>query len=265
MFETEWTLRIQNETLKDLSFHFMEVWEDWEYIDVTRDITIMPSLSSLSFYDCPKLKELPDHLPHTTSLKKLFIHFYPTLDQRYRVEKGRDWPRISHIPDIRFDGIAVKLEAKVNAIRDTLDNDEQTVAIDGCMMPIKQPYGLKLQNWERQTIMILNMLFIQPLRCIQELYSGTVKRDALGQVSNVVHTKDTRILMLMMAWQHTERRGLEERAVKDWLDKLKDASYDMDDVLDEWSTAILKLQSERVHKKKVVRFCLEHIASHQIL
>ncbi|TXG68912.1 hypothetical protein EZV62_003847 [Acer yangbiense] len=34
-------------------------------------------------------------------------------------------------------------------------------------------------------------------------------------------------------------------AVRGWLDKLKDASYDMDDVLDEWNTAILKLQGER--------------------
>ncbi|KAK3219900.1 hypothetical protein Dsin_013870 [Dipteronia sinensis] len=37
-----------------------------------------------------------------------------------------------------------------------------------------------------------------------------------------------------------ERRGLKEMAARDWLDKLKSASYDMDDVLDEWNTAILK-------------------------
>ncbi|TXG68916.1 hypothetical protein EZV62_003851 [Acer yangbiense] len=54
-----------------------------------------------------------------------------------------------------------------------------------------------------------------------------------------------------------ERRGLKDTAARDWLDKLKNASYDMDDVLDEWNTALLKLQSERaesdhvLHKKKV--------------
>ncbi|GLT54496.1 hypothetical protein SLA2020_276880 [Shorea laevis] len=39
-----------------------------------------------------------------------------------------------------------------------------------------------------------------------------------------------------------ERRQLQEKAVEDWVDKLKDMSYDMDDVIDEWSTAILKAQ-----------------------
>ncbi|TXG68909.1 hypothetical protein EZV62_003844 [Acer yangbiense] len=56
-----------------------------------------------------------------------------------------------------------------------------------------------------------------------------------------------------------EGRGLKDTAARDWLDKLKNASYDMDDVLDEWNTEILKLQSERVesalvHTKKVCLF-----------
>ncbi|XP_055962298.1 putative disease resistance protein RGA1 [Mercurialis annua] len=37
-----------------------------------------------------------------------------------------------------------------------------------------------------------------------------------------------------------ENRQWKEAVVKLWLDKLKDVSYDIDDVLDEWSTAILK-------------------------
>ncbi|TXG68865.1 hypothetical protein EZV62_003800 [Acer yangbiense] len=59
-----------------------------------------------------------------------------------------------------------------------------------------------------------------------------------------------------------EQRQVKEtdvnKAVGLWLDKLKDASYDMDDVLDEWNTAILKLQIEGVENaqipKKNVRF-----------
>ncbi|KAK2654710.1 hypothetical protein Ddye_014566 [Dipteronia dyeriana] len=68
-----------------------------------------------------------------------------------------------------------------------------------------------------------------------------------------------------------ERRGLKEMAARDWLDKLKNACYDLDDVLDEWNTAILKLQSERaesahvLHKTKVClilpspRFCFKQV------
>ncbi|OMO66419.1 NB-ARC domain-containing protein [Corchorus olitorius] len=42
-----------------------------------------------------------------------------------------------------------------------------------------------------------------------------------------------------------EKRHFREEAVKVWLDKLKHISYDIDDVLDEWNTAILKSQIER--------------------
>ena len=39
-----------------------------------------------------------------------------------------------------------------------------------------------------------------------------------------------------------EKRQVKEEGVKDWVDKLKDISYDMDDVMDEWRTTILKAQ-----------------------
>ena len=38
---------------------------------------------------------------------------------------------------------------------------------------------------------------------------------------------------------------MKEKPVKLWIDKLKDVSYDVEDVLDEWNTAILKSEIER--------------------
>ncbi|XP_016646940.1 PREDICTED: putative disease resistance protein RGA3 [Prunus mume] len=60
-----------------------------------------------------------------------------------------------------------------------------------------------------------------------------------------------------------EQRQVTEQAVKIWLDELKDISYQMVDVLDEWNTDILKQQVEKQESegdpnafvtKKEVRF-----------
>ncbi|XP_031254264.1 putative disease resistance protein RGA3 [Pistacia vera] len=61
--------------LKTLTFQNMDEWEEWDY-ETTRngeeegDITIMPSLISLSIHSCSKLKALPNHLDQNTTLKK---------------------------------------------------------------------------------------------------------------------------------------------------------------------------------------------------
>ncbi|XP_050207403.1 putative disease resistance protein RGA3 [Mercurialis annua] len=54
--------------------------------------------------------------------------------------------------------------------------------------------------------------------------------------------------------EDAERRQMKEIAIKNWLIKLKDLAYQMDDVLDEWSTAILKSQihATQPSKKKMV-------------
>ena len=50
--------------------------------------------------------------------------------------------------------------------------------------------------------------------------------------------------------EDAEKRQVREASVKRWLDKLKDMSYEMEDLLDEWSTAILKSQIDK-NKDKV--------------
>ncbi|KAK9923097.1 hypothetical protein M0R45_031531 [Rubus argutus] len=46
-----------------------------------------------------------------------------------------------------------------------------------------------------------------------------------------------------------EERQVKEANVKLWLDKLKDASYEVEDVLDEWNTEILRVQLEKQERK----------------
>ncbi|XP_008228683.1 PREDICTED: putative disease resistance protein RGA3 [Prunus mume] len=45
-----------------------------------------------------------------------------------------------------------------------------------------------------------------------------------------------------------EKRQVKEAVVRDWLDKLTDVSYEMDDVLDEWNTKILMQQVDNQEK-----------------
>ncbi|KDO39602.1 hypothetical protein CISIN_1g042336mg [Citrus sinensis] len=49
-----------------------------------------------------------------------------------------------------------------------------------------------------------------------------------------------------------EQRQIKEESVRLWLDQLKHTSYDMEDVLDEWNTARLKLQIEGVDQNALV-------------
>ncbi|KAL5755960.1 hypothetical protein ACOSQ2_020706 [Xanthoceras sorbifolium] len=80
--------------LKSLVIWLIDNCEDWEY-EITGDITIMPSLSKLEISACPKLKSLPDHLLHATSLEKLIIDGNSILEERYSVERGENYSRIS--------------------------------------------------------------------------------------------------------------------------------------------------------------------------
>ncbi|XP_021826694.1 putative disease resistance protein RGA3 [Prunus avium] len=49
--------------------------------------------------------------------------------------------------------------------------------------------------------------------------------------------------------KNAEERQVKEMDVRQWLERLKDVSYEMDDVLDEWSTEILKQQIQQQEKE----------------
>ncbi|KAK4592222.1 hypothetical protein RGQ29_016652 [Quercus rubra] len=60
------------------------------------------NLSSLIINCCPKLQYLPeDGFP--TTLSSLIIYSCPLLKQRCEREKGEEWPKIAHIPNIVID------------------------------------------------------------------------------------------------------------------------------------------------------------------
>ena len=84
------------------------MWEEWEGMtgwseeeDSQKTITIMPCLSSLRIIDCHVLKTLPNFL-RNTPLKELVIDEVYSLTLAQGCRKGRgEWPKISHIPNIK--------------------------------------------------------------------------------------------------------------------------------------------------------------------
>ncbi|RVW58898.1 putative disease resistance protein RGA4 [Vitis vinifera] len=69
-------------------------------------------------------------------------------------------------------------------------------------------------------------------------------------------SKPTTLRNIRAVLLDAEKRQVKDEAVKIWLEDLKGLAYDMDNVLDEWSSSILKVQIQGVdnaltHKKKV--------------
>jgi len=80
-------------------------------------------------------------------------------------------------------------------------------------------------------------------------------------VKNEIKKLTSNFQAIQAVLANAEERQLKDQLVKHWLDQLKDVSYDMDDVLDEWGTAIAKSQSKvnehpRKNTRKVCSFMI---------
>ena len=66
----------------------------------------LSSLELLNIADCPKLRSiLPRKKRLPPTLSRLYIEGCQLLEERYSKEKGKDWPKIAHIPDVLRLGI----------------------------------------------------------------------------------------------------------------------------------------------------------------
>ncbi|ONI35596.1 hypothetical protein PRUPE_1G544800 [Prunus persica] len=92
--------------LKHLGLVSMWGLQEWEGMGWVKEehsdgITIMPCLSSLNFTFCNSLKTLPGFLLKSPLQNLSFFHCR-SLAQSYRKGTGKEWPKISHIPNITF-------------------------------------------------------------------------------------------------------------------------------------------------------------------
>ena len=73
----------------------------------------LSSLQTLVLNSNENLMEMPtvQAMQRLTKLIQLYINGCPELKERCAKEKGTEWSKIAHIPDIRIDGEAIKEEA----------------------------------------------------------------------------------------------------------------------------------------------------------
>ncbi|PRQ53260.1 putative P-loop containing nucleoside triphosphate hydrolase, leucine-rich repeat domain, L [Rosa chinensis] len=65
-----------------------------------------------------------------------------------------------------------------------------------------------------------------------------------------VESFSSKLKAIQAVLEDAEKKQVTDPRVEDWLEKLKDVSYEMDDVLDEWNTEILRRQVEEKQEKE---------------
>eukprot|EP00258_Populus_trichocarpa_P032745 XP_024448764.1 putative disease resistance protein RGA3 isoform X2 [Populus trichocarpa] len=98
---------------------------------------------------------------------------------------------------------------------------------------------------------------------ILEQLTRIVAQEVQEEVNLVVGVKKqvdklkSNLLAMHSVLEDADRKQVKDEAVRDWVDKLKDVCYDMDDVLDEWSSAILRWKmgdaEENTHSQQKIR------------
>ncbi|XP_011045055.1 PREDICTED: putative disease resistance protein RGA3 [Populus euphratica] len=101
------------------------------------------------------------------------------------------------------------------------------------------------------------------LEQLSSIFIQEVKREVrlVVGVKNEVKKLTSNFQAIQAVLANAEERQLKDQLVKHWLDQLKNVSYDMDDVLDEWGTEIAKSQSKvnqhpRKNTRKVCSFMI---------
>nr|XP_011468286.1 PREDICTED: putative disease resistance protein RGA3 [Fragaria vesca subsp. vesca] len=81
----------------------------------------------------------------------------------------------------------------------------------------------------------------------------------VGEVEQEIEDLIRKLRAIQAVLEDAEQRQVTEARVKLWLDELKDVSFDMDDVIDEWITRVEKhlLEKQEKQQKKVEKHQLE--------
>ncbi|XP_057793091.1 uncharacterized protein LOC131009694 [Salvia miltiorrhiza] len=238
--------------LKKLSFWYCHKWEEWDDITAEEeeeefaDVCMMPCLTRLYLNWCEGLKKLPHRLLRkASSLQMLNIRYSSELEKRYGDDKeGSAWRSISQYNP--------KLQLHLSSETD-LDRDNILI-----VPTINQEKKTTKKNIHSEVTVTMADAIIS---VVVERVAAIIE-DQIRYEVNLVRGVEKELLDLSDKLEtiknvldDAEKRGVTDQSVKNWLKRLKDTAYEMDDLLDEWNYALLK------HKMAKQKVCCSFIPS----
>uniref|UniRef100_A0A6N2NE04 NB-ARC domain-containing protein n=1 Tax=Salix viminalis TaxID=40686 RepID=A0A6N2NE04_SALVM len=205
------------DALKSLPEEGLQNLTSLEYLDIslcdnlaslTEGVRHLTALEHLELIASPKLNTLPEGIQHLTSLQSLSISYYDGLTSLPN--------QISYLTSL------------------------SSLEIEGCPNLMSLPDWLQsLSNLNR--LVIVNCPILEK-RCKKEEGEDWPK---ISHIPHIMINKGSNPSMICYQYMDAEVKQWKEEAIKVWLSDLKDAAFDVDDVLDEFAIEAQWQQQQR--------------------
>ncbi|XP_077230162.1 uncharacterized protein LOC143863368 [Tasmannia lanceolata] len=220
-------------SLKQLEIIEMPNLKGWSREVKGEEMQLLPSLQMLYISNCPKLESLPTLLGLTSlryvviekcpamtclpkgfkGLRSLWISGCPQLEKQFQKERFK----IAHIPNVQIGNTLLSFFVGILYI----SHEEEVMPVGEAVLSA-----------------FLQLLFVRLDGIIsKELGFLLHFKDELRKLRNTLVT-------IRAVLADAEDRQVKEKALGDWLGKLKDAAYDADDILDEFAADALRVEVE---------------------
>ncbi|CAI0548586.1 unnamed protein product, partial [Linum tenue] len=249
--------------LKLLSFSWMWDWEVWDLegddqeAGILSSMTVMPRLRHLELEYCTILEKVPDVLLQKTTLEELTINHSGGLGSCQSKELYRESAALTANRRRRKQDMVMMTTMRKKYDGGTGDGPiaSSSDRAEDIKMRLIARNGIEEGAW-----MISRGVSSFPSRSFASVIMAAIVSVVLSELGSITTEELKKHAKLVLGAKKdveklistfnaieallldAEEKQLKDEGVEKWLKKLKDVSYEIDDVLDEWRTKILKRQ-----------------------